>query len=470
MNQKGIIAIAGLSFILAAIIVIAMIAVLWLFFKQIFFLGLGAAILWFGLIQIPKLSELNIIPKKSVIPALGISLLAGGIILTIGLSPALPFSLIPTEEACGGSPIICWKAFNRTISETKDFEGVFLHPYGGGASVVEKTSNYWIRFSINGQEIERTTGGSCAAHIQNDCEAKSSSTNVRIPLSSFSGFEGIQVVRIETQGTRQGTPAIEENWTYLTDLEMWIDSEKCIIEKGKTIKFTEEFIAGDTITTNSLRYVPLAFCSDEPLRIREFGKLTYTWLEGYQILQESYITVPPGQSFEIAYVAATPEEIGLPSCDLGELWDTEAKQCVPKPLECEEGQYIQNGICKDRPECEEGQLYDLEDSKCVDPPIHIVPCSRGEWDYELMACKVQPTDCINGTLVGNECIYNIPEAQQQNPICPEGSRLVIKSETIKTCIYTPYTPGHVQQNIPMVEIIIIAGAIILATILLVISK
>ncbi len=405
MNNKGIV-IAGSAAILGAAIILLMIGVIWIFWKPLFFFGIGVAILGFGLLTIPKIA-----PPKQVLPAVGITALIGASLMIIALIPgAIPFSI-------GVNPN--FDVTNALVSTTLPFEMEAIDQticgdkfgWSSNPEMWRLTAN--INFHIEndfGEIVIIPMGQARAGRPKQD----PLQTAIWEP-AVFTGVPNISVSYDELTSFRGITGKTYNADVWITticngvsaapsfkgNIEFWIDNEGCNLQEG-TMVVAETFSAGNTVSRADLRFVPKAYCSQLPILVTAEGQIVEQKLEEYAILDKSFITIPPGQTWTFFYVIDITPDITV-ICDEGIL--------NPDTGNCE----VTPGI------------------------VHV--CSVGIFDSEQALCIVQPEVrfvCELGflDLATNQCVYIIPE-DQTRIVCPSGSKIVVNDEGIEACIFEP---------------------------------
>lgn len=95
MNEKGIVlpAIFGLAYILAAVIILVMLALIWLFWKQLFLFAIGIAVLFFAFTTIPQM-----VKGKEGLKYVGIASAIGALLIILSLLPLPLYSFQAGSE------------------------------------------------------------------------------------------------------------------------------------------------------------------------------------------------------------------------------------------------------------------------------------------------------------------------------------------------------------------------------------
>ena len=144
MNEKGIV-VFGLAFILAAIIILLLLALIWLFWKNLFVFAIGAAVLYFAFTTVPQM-----VKGKQGVRYVGIAAAIGLLLILLSLFPIWSFSIYQPGAEAPFTGEIALGIKGRELTEgarvqvvpgetlTASFEGQWwnrsLSPYGNATA------------------------------------------------------------------------------------------------------------------------------------------------------------------------------------------------------------------------------------------------------------------------------------------------------------------------------------------------
>lgn len=401
MNEVGVFpAIFGIGVILAAIIVLLMLFLVWTFWKPLFVFAIGCAILYAAFFVVPTLTT-----KKQAFKAFALTAAVGAAIVLISLSPLSGFLSLTGQQgyvAFNYPSDYHAKGFiyfidNATVSPTMDFKlraGIEL-PDSYYYTSTYCTRAYQLIVSVDGQALMTSSGNPYCGLSAYGCNSPTGPKpfvggECIIPYSSFAGKSGkIQVKLSHSSDTR----------AYYNYVEAWVDNSACILSET-TFVAAETFGPGKTVSRNSLRLSPIAYCSQLPILVTQAGSIVDRKLEEYQIMNDSYVTIPAGQTWTFFYVANLPA--AADTCSVGFTFDEATGKCQPIP----------------------GVWWF---------------CSSGILDPVEGYCQAGPEPCEMGyfDLGRNKCVYQIPGGST-SAICPARNLLVETSaEGLERCVYDP---------------------------------
>lgn len=332
----------------------------------------------------------------------------------------------------GGGAGLRWTIQNAIVDQARPFEILTGFSVPGCCGSEPYDTYHFVRLSIDGEMIK------------NDCKAQNYGGSLNIPYqgnectvphNAFrADFYGKSLLRVETAechprndctGLRTCTEEVLAGnaaacdawggplaWSYAGHIETWVDSDQCLLEPG-TVVVAETFSAGNTIALNDLRFPVHAFCSQMPILVTEAGTVVEQRLEEYQILADSFVTIPSGQTWTFFYITGISPDMLI--------------------------------VCPD------GSVYNSQTNACEVFPAIVHVCSVGTFDPLQGLCIVQPESRIVCELgyydTGQDkCVYHVPENQTEI-ICPEGSEVVTDDQGVKWCVFTPQTQIWCQKGI-----------------------
>lgn len=287
---------------------------------------------------------------------------------------------------------------NAEVSSTKDFKlraGIELPDYYYYTSTY-CTRVYPLIVSVDGQALMTSSGNPYCGLSIYGCGSPTGPKpfvggECIIPYSSFAGKSGkVQVKLSHSSDTRE----------YYNYVQAWVDNTQCVLSESVFVG-AETFSAGSTVSKSSFRFTPIAYCSQLPILVTRAGSVVDTKLEEYQIMNDSFVTVPANETWTFFYIANIEAEIAE-VCSIGFEFDDIENKCKPIP-----------GIIWF---CSDGVLDPVE-GYCVAGPE---PCEVGYFD-----------------LARGKCVYQVPIGQGL-VMCPDRNLAIeVVGATIERCVFDP---------------------------------